>query len=219
MSKRSKNEGWPSDYLSLREEVLESVRKQDQLFPMILTAFGVLATLLTSSRLSSEECQILCLALIFSALVFQCKTLQYRDTVYCISSYMKIKEVSLSLDCRWHCSLFLFQEERKRRVRTWGKKSRLSFCANKFAAFFKDISFTVFSTFSFAIMLQHNSLLSTKELFSADLFFVLVGGALLVLSCLLSWCVRCDRLRRKQYEEIWHSVSEDERTGRWFTYE
>lgn len=36
---------WPSSYLSLREEVLNAVKKQDSLFPMILTAFGVLGSI------------------------------------------------------------------------------------------------------------------------------------------------------------------------------
>ena len=106
---------WPSSYLSLREEVLNAVKKQDSLFPMILTAFGVLAAFVTNAEVDKVVCRLLCVALIFVAIVFQCKTVQYRDTVCRIAAYLVFMERKMKLPVSWENELIRFFDERRRK--------------------------------------------------------------------------------------------------------
>ena len=116
---------WPSSYLSLREEVLNAVKKQDSLFPMILTAFGVLAAFVTNAEVDKVVCRLLCVALIFVAIVFQCKTVQYRDTVCRIAAYLVFMERKMKLPVSWENELIRFFDERSTYVKGANSKDKL----------------------------------------------------------------------------------------------
>lgn len=195
---------WGSGYLALREEVMVSIKKQDQLFTMLLTSFGVLVTLLSANKLSTLEVQILCLAMIFVSVVFQCKTMQYRDTVYYVSTYLKYREKEDDFDLAWENDLELFYGKRTAWLSEGNSSVRVSFYVTKFTRVFKDASFSIFSVFTFLMLITRNNLLSGSwDLNILNAVVMLVAIVLLAFSLVMFWCVRKDRNKRRWYTDIW----------------
>ena len=195
---------WPSSYLSLREELLNAVRKQDSLFPVILTAFGVLAAFVTNGEVDRMVCRLLCVALIFVAIVFQCKTVQYRDTVYRIAAYLAFAEKEMKLSVSWENELIQFIDERTEYAQNQNAETKVLFWAEKTSRFLKDCSFTIFAIFAFVfLVIESDGLGAGWEGLASSIALLVVGVVLVVYSILLTICVRRDSDRRKLYIELW----------------
>ena len=63
---KDEGNGWASDYSSLRNEMLSSIEKQDQLFVVLLTAFGAIVALAGANGVSGAVACVLWLALMFA---------------------------------------------------------------------------------------------------------------------------------------------------------
>ena len=198
---------WPSSYLSLREEVLNAVKKQDSLFPMILTAFGVLAAFVTNAEVDKVVCRLLCVALIFFAIVFQCKTVHYIDNVCRIAAYLVFMERKMKLPVSWENELIRFFDERSTYVKGANSKDKLIYRVEKVSHFLKDCSFTIFAVFALAFLcVKSEGLEAGWERLALSIALLFVGVVLVIYSILLTVCVRKDLGRRKLYIELWDNA-------------
>ncbi len=93
------------EYLILREEIVQNLKKQDQVFGTIISLLGL--TNIFSSY--SENVLFLFLILLLSTFL-QLRMLEYRNTVYYISTYM-VAFLERDSEFKWETRLRLFKKD------------------------------------------------------------------------------------------------------------
>ena len=101
--------GWSTDYLALRKEMTDTIDKQDKLFVVSLTAFGVMVAIIDADADGEFLSSLLWLSFMVVVLILQSKVLHYRDTVHRIGSYLESKETSGFLGYRWESEFKAFR--------------------------------------------------------------------------------------------------------------
>ncbi|MGN1269008.1 MAG: hypothetical protein ACI4U0_05915 [Candidatus Aphodocola sp.] len=93
------------EYLMLRTEMEDALKKQDQVFGIILSILG-----LTSAISSINENILFLFLILFLSTLLQLKVLEYRNIVYYISTYMVVF-LEKDVEFNWETRLRKFKKE------------------------------------------------------------------------------------------------------------
>ena len=93
------------EYLMLRSEIEECLKKQDQVFSIIISILG-----LTSVFSHISENVVFLFFILFLSTLLQLRMLEYRNIIYYISTYMSVF-LEKDSDFKWETRLRKFKKE------------------------------------------------------------------------------------------------------------
>lgn len=186
------------EYLMLRTEIEENLKKQDQTFSIIISILGLSNIFLNTS----ENIAFLFLILFLSTLL-QLRLLEYRNIVYYISTYMVVF-LEKNSSFRWETHLNQFKEggyelENINTINKIVNKMVVSF--GRIIKHFSILALSIFLIFRIVISIQ-----SIECSLYIKLIIYVGATTFLIFNILYTYTLCTDKIKYKMYLNRWEKI-------------
>lgn len=190
------------EYLMLRSEIDESLKKQDQVFAIIISILGL------SNVFSHVSESILYLYLIlFLSTLLQLKILEYRNIVYYISTYL-IVFLEVDTEFRWETRLGEFKEEGYSYESHGLKKKAINTLVIGFGRIIKH--FMILGLVAFIVFRIMINVYKSYYLLWIKIVLYVVASLLVIFNILYAYTLSTDKINYKSYLSRWKKIREQE---------
>lgn len=186
------------EYLMLRSEIEESLKKQSQLFNVIVSILGF--TNLFSR--TSENITFLFLILFLSTLL-QLRILEYRNTVYYVSTYMVVF-LEIDSDFHWETRLRQFKKEGYSYKNVKFKKKILNTLVINLGRVLKHLAVLGLAMFIFFRILL--CIYYSSHVLWIKIVLYVTACLLMIFNILYAYALSTDKNRYDSYLAKWESI-------------
>lgn len=194
------------EYLMLRSEIEENLKKQDQLFSTVISILG-----LTNVFLHISENVLFLFLILFLSTLLQLRMLEYRNIVYYISTYMVVF-LEKDSDFKWETRLGKFKKEGY--VYGDGKlrKKIINTVVVRFGRIIKH--FIILGLVVFILLRIVVNVYKSYYMLWIKIVLYVVAGFLVIFNILYAYTLSTDKVNYSAYLKRWEKIRKQEQQER-----
>ncbi len=186
------------EYMFIRDELTNSIKKQDSLHNLIITILGV-------SAIWEYDNIFLLMTVLLISTVLLARIIHYRNVVYYLASYLTYKEKHhpACSEISWENNISKFKDELFNKKGKSIKKNAFIWVVFKSAGLAKNFGNIVLST---AIFVKLVLSINFSE-FNITICAVLIASALsLVCTFIFTAIISLDKKIKPEYDKTWYNI-------------
>lgn len=194
------------EYLMLRTEIENNLKRQEALFLIIFTVLSVVNT--TNYNFWNYKILLLISALIF---FLQLKILQARNTVYYLLTYLIVfLESEESSNFHWETRLYKFRKLKYVEEKTKNSKRILNFInktIGKIASYmhnFVNLTLAGYLFFKIIFMIP----METRKI--KVVLIIIIASVIFILNCIYALAICFDKSLKERYLKMWKQLKIEE---------
>ena len=194
------------EYLMLRSEIEENLKKQDQLFGTVISILG-----LTNVFSHISENVLFLFFILFLSTLLQLRKLEYRNIVYYISTYMVVF-LEKDSDFKWETRLGKFKKEGY--VYEDGKlrKKIINMVVVRFGRIIKH--FIILGLVVFILLRIVVNVYKSYYMLWIKIVLYVVAGFLVIFNILYAYTLSTDKVNYSAYLKRWEKIRKQEQQER-----
>jgi len=194
------------EYMFIRDELTDSIKKQDTLSNLIITILGV------SAIWEQDDVYLLMTVLLIST-VLLARIIHYRNVVYYLSSYLAYKEKhhKSCKDVSWENNISRFKQKLFDKTgKSWKKNIFIRFVF-KTAGIAKNCGNIILSAIVFWRV--HTAIIPLNTVVE-DYIIIFASAASLVLTAFFTVIITVDKRIKPEYTKTWYAVLRKKKTNK-----
>ena len=194
------------EYLMLRSEIEESLKKQDKVFGTIISILG-----LTNVFSYISENLLFLFLILFLSTLLQLRMLEYRNTVYYISTYMSVF-LEKDSDFKWETRLRKFKKEGYRYENGKLRSKIINSMVIRFGRVIKH--FIILGLATFIVFRIVVNVYKSYYVLWVKLVLYAVTVLFVVFNFLYTYTLSTDKVNYDTYLKRWEKLREEENETR-----
>lgn len=186
------------EYMFIRDELTDSIRKQDTLSDLIITILGI-------SAIWEQNNAFLLMTVLLVSAVLLARIIHYRNVVYYLSSYLAYKE-KYQPSCRgisWENNVSRFKKKLFKRSGKSLKKNAFIWFVFKIAGLAKNLGNIVLSAIIFAKLISD---INFSSLSIPTCLILGISTLSLLGTVIFTVIISIDKRIKPEYNKTWYAV-------------
>lgn len=194
------------EYLMLRSEIEECLKKQDQVFSTIISILG-----LTNVFSHISENVLFLFLILFLSTLLQLRMLEYRNIIYYISTYMSVF-LEKDSDFKWETRLRKFKKEGYGYENGKLRKKIINKVVVRFGRIVKH--FIILGLVAFMVFRIVVNVYKSHYALYIKIVLYVVAGVFVIFNILYSYTLSTDKVNYDAYLKRWEKIRKKEQQER-----
>lgn len=194
------------EYMLVRDELTDSIKKQDTLSNLIITILGI-------SAIWEQDNVYLLMTVLLISTVLLARIIHYRNVVYYLSSYLAYKEKhhKSCKDISWENNISKFKQRIFNKKGKSRKKNAFIWFAFKFAGIAKNCGNIILSAIVFWRL--HSTIIPLSTSIE-NRIILSISTVSLILTTILTAIISVDKRIKPEYTKTWCAVLNKKATNK-----
>ncbi len=194
------------EYLMLRSEIEECLKKQDQVFSTIISILG-----LTNVFSHISENVLFLFLILFLSTLLQLRMLEYRNIIYYISTYMSVF-LEKDSDFKWETRLRKFKKEGYGYENGKLRKKIINKVVVRFGRIVKH--FIILGLVAFMVFRIVVNVYKSHYALCIKIVLYVVAGVFVIFNILYAYTLSTDKVNYDAYLKRWEKIRKKEQQER-----
>lgn len=194
------------EYLMLRSEIEECLKKQDQVFSTIISILG-----LTNVFSHISENVLFLFLILFLSTLLQLRMLEYRNIIYYISTYMSVF-LEKDSDFKWETRLRKFKKEGYGYENGKLRKKIINKVVVRFGRIVKH--FIILGLVAFMVFRIVVNVYKSHYALCIKIVLYVVAGVFVIFNILYAYTLSTDKINYDAYLKRWEKIRKKEQQER-----